>query len=208
MDYLDEIKKVSFDVFLIIGTLTISLYVYKITNPYSFIGPEERFLAATILFGFISIVSNIKEILTRIRTLKNKTNYTTNAHNIKKKIFLPEITTTTLKIPTINISYIIYFLLILATSFVIIFFSSKILLQLKDLIPYFILIYFVISLILKLDSRISIASALLLLFLTAITLVQGLENAANQIAIYAYYFLVAGVVLQLVEYIRNPEKEC
>ncbi len=192
MDYLDEIKKVSFNVFLIMGTLTISLYIYKMIYPYSFMGLNESFFTATILFGSISIISDIKEILT----------YT------KRKIFFAPIRTAILRIPKTNISYIVYFLLILATSFVIIFLSSKFLLQLKDLIPYFILIYFAISLILRLDSRISIVSALLLLFLTAVTLVQGLENAANQIAIYAYYFLVAGVVLQLVEYIRNPEKEC
>ncbi len=192
MDYLDEIKKVSFNVFLIMGTLTISLYIYKMIYPYSFMGLNESFFTATILFGSISIISDIKEILT----------YT------KRKIFFAPIRTAILRIPKTNISYIVYFLLILATSFGIIFLSSKFLLQLKDLIPYFILIYFAISLILRLDSRISIVSALLLLFLTAVTMVQGLENAANQIAIYAYYFLVAGVVLQLVEYIRNPEKEC
>ncbi len=59
----------------------------------------------------------------------------------------------------------------------------------------------------KYDSRIPIAFALLLLVLSAIELAFKSEAAANQIAIYAYYYLVAGVLLQLIEYIRNPEDE-
>jgi uncharacterized membrane protein len=73
-------------------------------------------------------------------------------------------------------------------------------------VPYLLLIYFIVSLKLKLDSRIPIALALGLLFMTAITLVQGAESSANQLAVFAYYLLVVGVVLQLIEYIRNPEQ--
>lgn len=62
MDYSDEIKKISLNVFLILGSITIVLYIYKRTNPHSFIGLEERFLATTLLFGFLSIVFHIKEI--------------------------------------------------------------------------------------------------------------------------------------------------
>jgi len=193
MNFSDEIKKISLNVFLILGAVTVFLYIYKRTNPYSFTGLDERFLAtALLLFGFLSIIFHIKEILTYVHSLKSI--------KFSSEILIPSIAKT-------QISYVVYFLLILAVSFVLIFFSSKFLFQLGDLIPYFILIYLFISLILKLDSRIPIAFALLLLLLTATTLVQGLENAANQIAIYAYYFLVAGVMLQLIEYIRNPETE-
>lgn len=204
MNYLDGIKKISFDIFLILGGITVLLYTYKRINPYSFIGLEERFLATALLFGFLSIILHINEILTYVYALKSKINYNTYISKQDKKFI------SAIPIPSIiktQISFVIYFLLIIVVSFVLILFSSKFLLQLGDLIPYFILIYFFISLVLKLDSRIPIAFALLLLFLTAVTLVQGLENAANQIAIYAYYFLVAGVVLQLIEYIRNPQTE-
>jgi len=204
MNYLDGIKKISFDIFLILGGITVLLYTYKRINPYSFIGLEERFLATALLFGFLSIILHINEILTYVYALKSKINYNTYISKQDKKFI------SAIPIPSIiktQISFVIYFLLIIVASFVLILFSSKFLLQLGDLIPYFILIYFFISLVLKLDSRIPIAFALLLLFLTAVTLVQGLENAANQIAIYAYYFLVAGVVLQLIEYIRNPQTE-
>jgi len=201
INYLDEIKRIIFNVFLFLGVITVFLYIYKRTNPYSFIGLEERFLAMTLLFGFLSIISHINEISIPVSALKNKMNSTTKFCSfIPKKNIFSTITRT-------EICYAFYFILIIVVSFLIILFSSKFLLQLRDLVPYFILIYFFISLILKLDSRIPIAFALLLLFLTAVTLVQGLENAANQIAIYAYYLLVVGVVLQLIEYIRNPQEE-
>ena len=204
MNYLDETKEVLLSVFLILGLITVLLYIYKRINPYSFIGLEERFLATTLLFGFLSIIFHIKEILVNLYTLTNKINYRTYIPK-QNEPFSPIISIP--KIAKTQISYVIYFLLILVVSFLLILYSSKFLLQLKDLIPYFILIYLFISLILKLDSRIPIAFALFLLFLTAITLVQGLENAANQIAIYSYYFLVVGVLLQLIEYVRNPVKE-
>lgn len=59
----------------------------------------------------------------------------------------------------------------------------------------------------KYDSRIPIAFALLLLIISAFVLAYKNEALANQIAIYAYYYLVVGVLLQLIEYIRNPEDE-
>lgn len=72
---------------------------------------------------------------------------------------------------------------------------------------YLFLLYFIISLVHRLDSRYPIVAALTLLFFTAILLVQEKEDFANQIAIYAYYFLVIGVVLQLVEYVREGGEE-
>lgn len=59
---------------------------------------------------------------------------------------------------------------------------------------YLFLLYFIISLVHRLDSRYPIGAALALLFFTALLLVQKKEDFANQIAIYAYYFLVIGVL--------------
>jgi hypothetical protein len=203
MNYLDEIKKVSLNIFFALGVITLFLNIYKRVDPYFFIGLEDRFLATTLLFGCLSIIFHMKKILDFALNFKykilNKTFISKKKTNFSPNSSIPEINKN-------QITHIIYFLLIIVVSFVMIFFSSKFLIQLGDLIPYFILIYFFISLIQKFDSRIPIAFALLLLFLTAITLVQGQEKAANQIAIYAYYFLVIGVVQQLIEYIRNPQE--
>jgi septum site-determining protein MinD len=71
---------------------------------------------------------------------------------------------------------------------------------------YLFLLYFIISLVFRLDSRYPIGGAIALLFFTAILLVQEKEDFANQIAIYAYYFLVIGVVLQIADYVRGDEE--
>jgi hypothetical protein len=204
MSYLDELKKISLNVFFVLGFITIGFYIYNRNYPYSFIGLEERFLATTLLFGFLCIIFRLKEISDYALAFKSKIFNKTYISKQKTIFSFPKILIS--GINKTQITQIIYFLLIIMVSFGLIFFSSKFLPQLGDLFPYFILIYFFISLIQKYDSRIPIAFALFLLFLTAITLAQGLENAANQIAIYAYYFLVIGVVQQLIESVRNPQE--
>jgi hypothetical protein len=47
---------------------------------------------------------------------------------------------------------------------------------------------------------------MLLLMVAAVSLVVGLDFLANEVAVYAYYLLVAGVVLQLVSFIRSREE--
>lgn len=49
-------------------------------------------------------------------------------------------------------------------------------------------------------SNYPIAAAVLLLVATGVTLVVSTEEAANRLATYAYYFLVLGVALRLVEH--------
>ena len=64
-----------------------------------------------------------------------------------------------------------------------------------------ILFYF-----LRIDSRFFIIFAILFLVYAAITLaLVNNEDYANLIAINAYYGLVAGVILQLVEHVKNRE---
>jgi uncharacterized membrane protein len=69
-----------------------------------------------------------------------------------------------------------------------------------------LLLYIPLSLKLKLDERYPIAVAIFLLILSAITLAQGFEERANRIAIYAYYFLVIGIILLFIDFLRNKEK--
>jgi uncharacterized membrane protein len=69
-----------------------------------------------------------------------------------------------------------------------------------------LLLYIPLSLKLKLDERYPIAVAIFLLILSAITLAQGFEERANLIAIYAYYFLVIGIILLFIDFLRNKEK--
>jgi septum site-determining protein MinD len=102
-----------------------------------------------------------------------------------------------LKDNTMMLSFLFFVIIILI-------FKSEI----REKAHYLFLVYFIISLVNRIDSRYSVGAGLLLLAYTAVLLVQKKEDFANQIAIYAYYFLVVGVVLQLVEYIREGgEKE-
>jgi uncharacterized membrane protein YbhN (UPF0104 family) len=52
-----------------------------------------------------------------------------------------------------------------------------------------------------------IITFMILLIIAAIYLSLGNESYANDIAIYAYYALVIGVLLQLASYIKYTKKE-
>ena len=74
-----------------------------------------------------------------------------------------------------------------------------------------IILTMVIFFAFKIDSRYLILNAIMLLWLIPFLLFFRLEEVADTIAIYAYYFLVSGVILQLLlkepllelEYLRN-----
>jgi hypothetical protein len=51
-----------------------------------------------------------------------------------------------------------------------------------------------------------IVGFMLLLMFAAASLSMGLDFLANEVAVYAYYLLVAGVVLQLVCFVKFGEK--
>lgn len=61
--------------------------------------------------------------------------------------------------------------------------------------------------VLKIDGRIPVAYAIILLILAAVVLgLSGDENLADTIAIYVYWLLVVGVACLLIEYIREERK--
>jgi hypothetical protein len=76
-----------------------------------------------------------------------------------------------------------------------------------NLLFVIILFYFFLALILKMDCRIPIIAALLLLASCPFLLFQGSALFANEIALYAFYFLAIGALLALSEYLRSNERE-
>jgi heme/copper-type cytochrome/quinol oxidase subunit 4 len=52
-----------------------------------------------------------------------------------------------------------------------------------------------------------IVGFILLLVVAAVSLSMGLSASADEVALYAYYALVAGVVLQLVCFLKFREKD-
>lgn len=66
--------------------------------------------------------------------------------------------------------------------------------------------YIIVMACFRLEPRVTIAVALALLIATAITLVWGMRSLADKLASYAFYFLVATVVLLFIDYIREEPK--
>jgi hypothetical protein len=48
---------------------------------------------------------------------------------------------------------------------------------------------------------------MLLLIIAAVSLSIGLADIANEVAVYAYYALVVGVILQLVSFLKYRKKD-
>ena len=59
----------------------------------------------------------------------------------------------------------------------------------------------------KVDSRIIIGIALMLLVATGVSLAAGSESLANDLAIVAYYCLVVGVLLLAIEYALEERRK-
>jgi len=69
-----------------------------------------------------------------------------------------------------------------------------------------LLAYMVYSVWARLDGRFPIVAALVLLVVTAVVDAAGDTNAANSLAEYVFFLLAAGVVLLLVEHVRERGK--
>ncbi|HYK93177.1 MAG TPA: hypothetical protein VEY07_03940 [Thermoplasmata archaeon] len=64
--------------------------------------------------------------------------------------------------------------------------------------------YVVYSIWSRLDGRLPVAGALVLLVVAAIADAMGDTVAANQVAVYVFFLLGAGVLLLFVEHLRRP----
>jgi hypothetical protein len=69
-----------------------------------------------------------------------------------------------------------------------------------------IAIYIIVMAYLRLEPRVTIVVAFALLIASAITMLLGMDDLSEQLAIYTFYLLVAGVVLLLIHHIREGSK--
>lgn len=76
-----------------------------------------------------------------------------------------------------------------------------------DTVSRLIFLYFFILLAYRIDARIPLAAVLLFLFGAAVIIVIGNKALAYDLAVYAFYFLIGGILLKLVEYIRANSKK-
>jgi hypothetical protein len=75
-----------------------------------------------------------------------------------------------------------------------------------DLFLGLLAVYMVYSVWTRLDSRYPIACALVLLVVAAVVDASGASGAANTIAVYVFFLLAAGVILLLIDHVREPRK--
>jgi MFS superfamily sulfate permease-like transporter len=69
-----------------------------------------------------------------------------------------------------------------------------------------LLVYMVYSEWVGLDSRYVVGAALVLLVIDAVIDAGGATNLANTVAVYVFFLLAAGVVLLLVDQVREARK--
>ena len=79
--------------------------------------------------------------------------------------------------------------------------------SLADIIILVIIAFYTIVFVyFRLEHRVTILAALALLVATAITSMLEMQELAKQLANYAFYFLIAGVVLLFIRYIREDSE--
>ncbi len=66
-----------------------------------------------------------------------------------------------------------------------------------------ILISIIMSACFRLDHRVLIVTALGLIMSSAIVMLKNMEDLAQQLVIFAFYFLLVGVVLLFIDYVRD-----
>lgn len=69
-----------------------------------------------------------------------------------------------------------------------------------------IALYIIMVASFRLEPRVAIAVAFAVLIASAITMLLGMKDLSEQLAIYTFYLLVAGVVLLLIHHIREGSK--
>jgi septum site-determining protein MinD len=76
-----------------------------------------------------------------------------------------------------------------------------------DTVSRLIFLYFFILLAYRIDARIPLAAVLLFLFGAGVIIVMGNKAFAYGLEVYALYFLIGGILLKLIEYIRDNRKK-
>jgi len=77
----------------------------------------------------------------------------------------------------------------------------------QDTVSRLIFLYFFILLAYRIDARIPLAAVLLFLLGAAVIIVIGNKAFAYDLAVYAVYFLIGGMLLKFIEYIRDKRKK-
>lgn len=202
-----EIKEYIRLIFFLFLAITYILLVAQLINPNFFIPGKNIIFLLTLVFGILSFIFYFQDLLRFLKNLfglgyKGWKGYKGYKKYRSKKIgknWFDKIR----KILLVSTKNILTIIAIFSYIYFLFWLYPK--LTFDEFAFFLLLLYIPFSLKLKLDERYPIVFAIFLLVLSAITLAQGFEERANRIAIYAYYFLVIGVILMLAEYLREPK---
>ncbi|MEM4625390.1 MAG: hypothetical protein QXJ28_01310 [Candidatus Pacearchaeota archaeon] len=185
----DSYTRILSEVFILLLIFTIAVIIYKRYNPFVLPSIEWVLIMILAFLGFLLLLTKVIRIdLFDIKiSVKNRT-------TTKKRKVYNSLITWARKHP------IKAFILFLYLFFLYKIYPSM---TIHEFSFFLLLLYIPISIKLKLDERIPIAFALFLLIISAIALAQGFEDRANLIAIYVYYFLVIGVILLFIDYMKS-----
>ena len=75
-----------------------------------------------------------------------------------------------------------------------------------SLLHLYMIAFLFVSIALSLDSRVSFLVSLVLFLYIAVFLLLGNDVASEKLSIYAYYFLIIGVVVQICESVFSKQK--
>jgi len=226
-----DFRNILLNVFVMLLVGTVFFYLYNLINPFDFPGLWQRLLFFDIGFGVLTFVLYFSEITLFFSRFKIKkpwereVKYKSNYKKLRLKRYHPNVHILNFrKITEISKSYKSFFdefnelskrnklkfLLIVVggggvyVGFLVWVFPKV---SFDEFIFFILLLYVPLSLKLKLGPRYPILVALVLLVICAVVLVQGFEDYTNRIGIYSYYFLIIGIILIFMEYLKNPQKE-
>lgn len=167
---------------------------YFIKSLHSFFD-WPAFNAIMVVFGILALVSEKGRKMFFVKGKKNKFNNSrklfinkTSLEKIERRAY------TILK--NLNKKDYVKIGVIIA----ILFYS---IIQKTNIIDFFILAYALFSILFVIKSRVAAFIALILLILIPVQLIEKKEATAEITAVYAYYFLVISVLIQIGEYYRE-----
>lgn len=76
-----------------------------------------------------------------------------------------------------------------------------------EFLGVFLVVYFVVALLLKVDSRFSIVAGLVFLLVSLIFILVKVSSLAQAAAEASYIFFIAGTISAIVEYLRGTRTE-
>ncbi|MBS3052357.1 MAG: hypothetical protein J4428_03225 [Candidatus Aenigmarchaeota archaeon] len=203
----DIIKDVFLNIFLLLIFSTIFFYIYNKINSFDFPGLKERLLLFSGIFGVLSFVMNFEDLMLFAKNLRSeiiiykiRLKYRRNIFDIRFN--LPKLTIKKIDMGQWN-QHVIIFGLVPYLALLVVLFNF---LKFNDFMFFILLLYIPISFKLRLNPKIPLISALLLLLLSGLIFSQGFESYANVISVYAYYCLVIGISVIFIDYIRNSRE--